>query len=246
MANGIPIIDANCVFGFWPHRKADVAISALIQTAQSHGIARSIALSTTGIFHDFRIGNDETLAAVQANPQALFPVATIDPRQHLDCAAEIELRAGQGFRLVRFFPEYQGWPLVFAPFREVLSKLEEKKINSMVSVSGLGQATQLSDMVALNQTPLILSGVTYSNLGEVIAIMKSDPKIHLETHRLNSPDAFEVLAAEVGCDRLVFGSYSPLKYVSSALQPVLMASLTDEQKAAILSGNIRRLFAAQK
>lgn len=242
MANGIPILDANCIFGFWPLRKADLSLPTLIQIAHASGIARSLALSTTGLFYDAHAGNDETLAAAQANPQALFPVATLDPRQPLNAATEIEQRMGQGIKLFRFFPDLQDWPLTFAPFRQALAQLEEKRLPSMINVTACGQATQLSDMVGLYQTPMIMAGVNRANLGEALAVMKSDPKLHLETHALDTPDALELLAAEVGCERLVFGSGSPLHHLSSALLPVLHAALTDEQRTAILSGNLRRLL----
>jgi predicted TIM-barrel fold metal-dependent hydrolase len=79
-------------------------------------------------------------------------------------------------------------------------------------------------------------------LGEVLSVMKSDAKIYLETHMLNSPDVIELAVNEVGVERLVFGSSAPLKYFSSALMPILGSGLSDEQKGAILGGNIRRLI----
>ncbi len=242
MANGIPIIDANCIFGFWPLRRAEVTLPTLIQTAQAAGVARCIALSTTGLFYDYRAGNEETLAAAQANAQTLFPVATIDPRQQLDLLAEIDKRAGQGFRLFRFFPNLQEWPLTFAPFRQALAKLDEMRIPAMIDIAAAGQATQIADLVTLHSTPIIFAGVNHANLGEAIAVARSDAKVHLETHALDSPDALELLAAEVGVERLIFGSGAPLRFLSSALLPVLAAPLNDEQKAAVLGGNIRRLF----
>lgn len=236
-----PIIDSNTLFGFWPTRRVHMAEDALVAGMKKWGVARSLCVSTTGIFYDFRQGNEETLEAGQRQTE-LVPVATVDPRQYLDCFAEVDKRAAQGFRLFRFFPDLQGWPLEFAPFQELLAKLDQMKLPAMVPCPALGSLTLLASKTASLTTPLLVTGVGYGNLGEAMSVMQSDPKVVIEAHGLSSPDAYEVLASKVGTDRVVFGSFAPYHSLASAVLPLARCSLTTEQKTQIASGNIRRVL----
>lgn len=237
------IFDACSLFGPWPGRE-ELPLPTLLEVMGQSQIARSVAMSTTGIFYDFRAGNQHTFEAARANPGLLLPSATLDPRAYPDCLSEAEKCAAQGVRLIRFFPATQGWPLRFQPFRELLHRCDELGLVVAVEVSRAGDATELADAVAFTAAPLLLAGVESQNLGEALAVLRSSPKYHLETARLIAPGALERVAADVpnGADRLVFASYSPLRYLSAALGPVLASTLSPDQKAAVLGGNLKRLL----
>lgn len=238
------IFDACTLFGPYPQHSDALGVDAILGGMAQNGIARSLITATSGIFGDYRRGNEETLDAAKANPRHLFPVATLDPRAYPECLDEARQRATQGFPMFRFFPDRQGWPLRHAPFRELLHVCDELGVLVAVSLSRAGDLTELADALAFTQAPLLLASVGPENLGEAIAIMRSGPKFHLETSRLLSPGALEAVCAQVpdGAQRLIFASYSPLRYLSSALNPVLAASLSDDDRALVLGGNLRRLL----
>jgi len=243
MAN-FPIVDACTLFGPWPQHAAELAVESLLQVMSQNGIARSLVTATTGIFHDYRQGNAETIQAARNSGQKLYPVATLDPRAYPECLQEAETRAGEGFRLFRFFPDRQGWPLRFAPFRETLQKCDALGVPVSVTVAQPGDCTELADAVAFTQAPLLLAGVTPATLGEALAVLRSDTKFYMETTHLLAPGTLEMVRDSVpqGEERLVFASYSPLRYLSAALGPVLASTLSDEHKALVLSGNLGRLL----
>ncbi len=238
-----PIFDACALFGPWP-RHDDLALPELLSMMGTGNIARSLALSTTGIFYDFRAGNAQTMDAARANPSQLLPTATLDPRAYPACLAEAENAARSNLRLIRFFPSHQGWPIRFAPFRELLAKCDQLKLTVAVEISHAGDITELADAVAFTQAPLLLAGVEAAHLGEAIAVMRTSPKFHLETTHLSAPGALEAVATHVpdGAQKLLFASYSPLRYLSSALGPILASGLSNEQKALVLGGNLQRLL----
>lgn len=240
----IPIFDACTLFGPWPQHPADLTVESLLGVTARSGIARSLITSTTGIFYDYRQGNEETLSVARANAQQLLPVATLDPRAYPECVEEAQARAAQGFRLFRFFPDRQCWPIRHAPFRELLQVCDQLAIPVAVSITRAGDATELADAVAFTQAPLLLSNVAPGNLGEVLSVMRTNPKFHLETTHLLSPGALESVRDLVpdGEQKLIFASYSPLRYLSSALGPVLASSLSEEHKTLVLGGNLRRLL----
>ncbi|RYG65309.1 hypothetical protein EON80_17575 [bacterium] len=237
------IFDACALFGPWPGRE-ELTLPSLLGVMGQSGITRSVAMSTTGIFYDFRAGNSATFEAARANPSQLLPTATLDPRAYPDCLAEAEKCAAQGVKLIRFFPATQGWPLQLLPFRELLHKCDELGLTVAVEVSRSGDATVLADSLTFTNAPLLLAGVSSENLGEALAILRSSPKFHIETTRLLAPGALERIASDVpdGANRLIFASYSPLRYLSAALGPVLASGLTPDQKAAVLGGNLKGLF----
>ncbi len=239
-----PIFDACSLFGPWPQRE-DLPLQNLLDAMGQSNIARSVALATTGIFYDSHQGNAATFEAARAHPSQLLPAATLDPRSYPDCLTEAENCAAQGVRFARFFPFSQGWPLKLAPFRELLHKCDTLGMTVAVEVARAGDATELSDAVAFTNAPLLLAGVASENLGEALAILRSSPKFHLETTQLSAPGALETIVSQVpdGAQRLIFASYSPLRYLSAALGPVLASGLTPDQKTAILGGNLKRLIA---
>ena len=239
-----PIFDACTLFGPWPQHSADLAVESLLQVMSQNGIARSLVTATTGIFHDYQQGNTETLVAARRYAQQLYPVATLDPRAYPECLQEAETRAAEGFRLFRFFPDRQGWPLRFAPFREALQKCDALGVPVIVTVARPGDCTELADAVAFTQAPLLLAGVTPSTLGEALAVLRADTKFYIETTHLLAPGTFEMVRDNMahGVERLVFASYSPLRYLSAALGPVLASTLSDDHKALVLGGNLRRLL----
>ncbi len=238
-----PIFDACALFGPWP-RHDELELPDLLGAMKSSNISRSVVLSTTGMFYDFRAGNAATLEAARAHPQDLLPTATLDPRAYPACLAEAESVARTGLRLIRFFPFQQGWPIRFAPFRELLAKCNSLGVTVAVDIHNAGDITELADSVAFTPAPILLAGVESHHLGEAISVMRAAPKFHLETTHLNAPGALEAVVQHVpdGAQKLVFASYSPLRYGSSALGTVLASGLTGEQKALVLAGNLTRLL----
>lgn len=238
------IFDAGTLFGPWPQHASDLSLDGLLQGMAASNVARSLITSTTGIFYDYRQGNAETFEAAKRHPQQLFPVGTLDPRAYPECLQEAETRAGEGFRLFRFFPDRQNWPIRYAPFRELLQKCDILKVPIAVAVSHPGDITELADATTFTQAPLLLSGVTPQLLGEALSVMRADPKFYLETAQLPAPGTLETIrdAMPHGAQRLVFASYAPLRYFSAALGPVVTSTLSEEHRADVLGGNLKRLL----
>ena len=238
----IQFFDACALFGPWPHHE-DLQIQEVLKAMTANKIDRALALCTTGITYDYREGNAATLEACAEHPQ-LMPVATLDPRAYPHCLEEAENCARQGFKMIRFFPSRQGWPIHYAPFRELLQKCDELHIPVAVECTHPGEATELADAVAFTQAPLLLAGVDSANIGEAIAVLRTSPKFHLETTNLLAPGALEAVTNSVpdGANRLIYASYSPLRYSAASLNVVRGAGVGNEQKAAIVGGNLNRLI----
>lgn len=241
----IPIIDCNTVVGFWVRRQIDSSAGALLKIMDKYGVARALSISTTAIFYDYRLGNEETLSVARQSNYRLYPVATVDPREYISCFKEIELRARQGWRLFRFFPDLQGWKIRYAPFRDIVQLLGELKLPFMIPAHAPGVPTEVAELISELQVPAILTTVNYNNLSEIISVMKQVQHIYIETHKLFSTGVYEVLKEHVGVEHIVFGSFAPVQYFASSYLPLIRSSLTDDEKRKILCENIRLVLGAK-
>lgn len=229
------------MFGPWPRTKASLSVEKLVAAIKSHGVTRALTISTLGLFHSYNDGNVETLAACQGQSELLCS-ATIDPRGYFQAMKLVPNLVAQGFRLFRFFPGEQGWPLEHAAFEDILDDLEETPVPIMIKAANTGDASALGRVLGGKQHPLILEGVSFETLAEAVSVMKKHTNIYVETHRLVAPSALRFLAEQVGADRIVFGSDAPRNSLAGALECVRESGLSEEDQAKVLSANISRLL----
>jgi hypothetical protein len=234
------IIDVNTVFGFWPKRKADIALNSLLAVMRERGISRACTLSTRGVFYDFLEGNRETLEATKAHPQ-LIAAGTVNPCRWIGCLEEAQRLIDVGVRLLRFFPQYQEWTISQAPFRKLVREVLAPSEVALMIPAEEG-FTAIGDMAAGISNPVIVESFRYCSLAEAIVVMQEVPNVFIETHLINSPNWVELLKEEVGIDRIIFGSNAPLSYVSAATAQIEYAQVSTEDKALMLGGNLKRVL----
>jgi len=237
----VAIADINTIFGFWPRRKADTSLERLKALMERHGVSRAVTVSTTAIFYDYREGNEETLSACQGD-ERLVPAAVLDPREYLHCAEEMERMLSRGVKFFRLFPDLQGWPLDFGPFHEILDGLSGRGAVLLVPVQGYGRATQLARALGDRDLKVVMLGVSYFNLGEVISVARGDPRFLVETRLIDSASGLEVAVEKMGPERLLLGTEMPLSYPAPAIEVVKGSGLPPEEREKILGGNLLRLL----
>lgn len=243
MSGGM-IVDCNVLFGFWPLRRLESDLASVKSETSSHGIAKSLVCSMRGIFTDFTEGNQETLRVCASDP-SLEPVATLNPRRWIGLKEEIERCLDQGVKVFRFFPEYQNWPYRFLPFDRTLELLAGSGalVICPIRVGGhqnSGVLTEFAERIRGLDLRFLITGVHYWTLAEAIAVTQANENIFLETHLLNSPDAYEILVEEVGAKRLMYGSASPFHHINSSLLPLRQSTIKVHDQDLILQGNIAR------
>ena len=143
---------------------------------------------------------------------------------------------------MRLFPDIQNYPLEYAPILRVLRDMCGLGIPLILPYQGLGSLTKIAKLTKDGDYPVIVVGCSYNSLSEFIVLAGEHRHIYIETHLLDSPDAFEILVKRVGADRLIFGSGIPLTYFKASYMMVEKAEISDEDKSLILGGNISRLI----
>jgi len=235
------VIDLNTYFGVYPRRNVDYSPEALRRLMEENGVSKAVTVSLKGVLYDHVEGNAETLSEC-AGDGGLVPAATIDPRKYTGQNAEVEQLKERGFKLVRLFPEFQGWPMSYSPVRSIAKAMQDVNLPLMVNTTAYGSATDLVRMTEGCTFPIILSGVGYWTLSEAVVLMKEKENIFLESSHLDSPDAIETIVGQVGVDRILFGSNAPVTYFRGPYLTVTNSDVSDKDKEMILHWNALRIL----
>jgi len=235
------IVDANTIFGsMWPFERRDISLAKLKGEMARFGVDRALTLSAKGIFYDHIRGNDETKEVCSKDPR-FIPALTVDPRPLISHDEEIEGGKLEGFKILRLFPEYQGFTIRSSHVKRIAAKAMERDLPLMVPARE-GMESVLELLRESKGLRIILAGVGYSEVAELLVAMEESPNLYVETRLLDSPDGIGMLVGKFGADRLIFGSGSPLGYVGSSLNLIRHAPISEAEKGAILADNITRLI----
>lgn len=236
------IIDANTVFGPWPIVRAEMPVDRLVRALKSHEVSKSLALSTVGVLHNHGDGNAETLRLCSEQQGTLIPVATIDPRGYFGAVGMVAKLVESGFKMFRFFPLLQDWSLDHAAFCDLLDEIEPANVPVMVQARESGCPSALRRVLDGRNTTFILEGISFENMAEAISVMRKYPNVACDTRELRVPGALRFLVDQIGADRIIFGSGCLRSSLAAALGYIMDAEISDDAKAAILAGNIKRLL----
>ena len=235
------IIDANTVFGPWPIVRADMCVDRLVTALKNHKVSKAAAISTVGVLHNHSDGNAETLK-VCSEQEMLIPVATIDPRGYFGPIGSLAKLAQQGFKMLRFFPQLQDWRLDHAAFCDALDELESVNLPVMIQAPDTGYPSALARRLEGRTTTFVLEGISFENMAEAVSVMRKHDNVICDTREVRVPGALRFLVDQVGADRVVFGSGCLRSSLAAALGYVMDAEISDQDKAKVLGGNIKRLL----
>lgn len=236
------IIDVNTIFGPWPIVRADMHVERLVEALKNHGVSKSLALSTVGVLHNHYDGNTETIRSCTEQGGVLIPVATIDPRGYFGNAGLVAKLMEQGCKMFRFFPLLQDWPLDHSTFCDVLDEIEGANVPVMIQARESGCPSSLLRILPGRNTTFILEGISFENMAEAVSVMRKYPNVMCETRELRVPGALRFLLDQVGSERVLFGSGCLRSSLAASLGYVMDAEISDDAKAAVLAGNVKRLL----
>ena len=236
------IIDVLTQFGIWPRRNVDISSSILLELMKNNGVDRACTISARGIFYDYSAGNDETLKLCKED-NSFIPVATINPAAYFGCYNEARKCIDQGFKLFRFFPTIQEWSIDGLVFGKIADILSETDAGLLIPASE--GFSKIVSILGGMKNPVIITSFRYSHLGEAIEAIRKYPNVYIETHMINSPDYLDVLKEEVGLDKVIYGSNSPLSYMAASLKQITKSDLSETMKGKVLGKNLEGLLKGQ-
>jgi uncharacterized protein len=238
------VIDVNLLLGGSPRHvpAAAYGLDAARRELATHGVHVGLAASRTGGSYRQEVGNDVVLNAAGTGDEVqLWPVATLNPVQYLEWPSELERVLAGGAIGLRFFPDLQGWPVHSEAFHAIGRALRGR-CPILVPVTSYGDASAIGAATQEFETPVILLGGHYTQLGDCLAAMQRWSHLYLETSRLGQFRGVETVVRSLGAERLLFGSSAPARPVQAALNAVLLADISDAERRAVLADNASRLF----
>ncbi len=232
------ILDVNTLFGSLPMLNADLTLDGLRAMLHKHGIQSALTLSTVGILLDPEVGNAITRATCADQPD-LLPVATLHPERYFGDDTPVLRLADDGFRMVRFFPDLQGWPIAFAPFQAQLAALARaaRPLPIMVDVLHAGQITQLAEVAKGYPGTVVLGRVELNLLAEALLVLRQNPRWYIEISRLLACGALAQVARTAGVDRILFGSSAPLRSMGGIMNMLRVSGLSGAEQEQVLMHN---------
>jgi len=114
----------------------------------------------------------------------------------------------------------------------------------MIQARESGYPSAVARILGGRTNTVILEGISFENMAEAVSVMRKHENVMFDTRELRVPGALRFLVDQVGAGRIIFGSGCLRSSLASALGYVNDAEITDEAKAAILGGNVKRLLEA--
>lgn len=234
------IIDVNTVYGAGTSSNLKNTYSVLEKYIADNGITQALTLNSSGYKFNYSVGNAETLEDLK-DSSSLLPAATIDPRGFFGESSVIDKIKSDGFKVIRFFADLQGWKYDNMVFEDILKINAEINLPFIVNTPDFGDISLL-DKVYHYDFPIICSGVSYINASEFVAFAKKHKNVYADCSAFNAHYVLYQIIEHTGTDRIVFGSNAPKDLAKVIVDYVLKADLSESDKEKIFSENILNII----
>jgi predicted TIM-barrel fold metal-dependent hydrolase len=222
----------------------------LLASMEANGIDQAVLVPLKPREYHFGPENDRIAAAAVAHPGKFHGFARVDPWQGE--AALGELR--------RAIDELGAIGLFLHPFEEqfaandercfpLLEFLAERELPLMLAggYPVFSHPSQIGDLA--RQFPTLTMIVTHGGqinisgllLADALRMMRANPNVIMETSGIYREDFIEDTIAELGAERVVWGSNSPYMDQGFETTRVTMAHLNDDVKKQIGRTNVQRI-----
>ena len=230
-----------------------------VRIMEANGVTHSAILAATGYIQadgikDTMRSND-TVAAYRKRDPKRFPVAcgTVEPLHGARSLGELErIKHELQMEGVVWHNRFQGVAVDHQLMRPLLKKVSELRLVPLVHTNAESnlEAVWRLERLALEFPELTFVAMdaltTNTNSQLALDIAKRTPNILFDTAHVRGSGYVRQFVEAVGSHRLVFGSlfYSyPASYEHCAtLEEVKAAKISEEDKANILSLNVKKLF----
>ena len=234
-------------------------LASRLEIMDRGGVEQAIVIPGHGYLRprgiaDTRAEND-AIAAYRDRTPHRFPAAVgiVEPRDGDASFAELDrCRHELGLAGISFHTRFQGVSLDSRWIRSYCERMAELGLVPVIHAMGDTPEEalwKLADLARwLGDTPVLaldaFSG--YEPTRECFFVAEVAPNVVFDTSLSYNFDFIEDFAGRFGAHRVVFGTdlYSPPvgRRISHLLDQIVASALSDDDKAAVLAGNARRLF----
>jgi hypothetical protein len=251
MKSPVPVYDCHGHLGVhpdFPAYKQD--LEAIIQVMDLLNIEVLAITSTRACYNDCPRGNAEVAEALRAYPQRFRGYVTVNPNTPGEALRELE-RWGYFHRppLIKLHPDLHKYPVSGGHYRPVWDFAHQMRavvlVHTWESDPNCGPLLLGPIAREFSQAKIILghSGVTWRGYAQALEVAAETPNTFLDitgsqSHRI----IIERMVAQVGAQRILFGSDMPFLEAAMVLGRVLSARISDGDREKILRKNFLSLI----
>ncbi|MEN6627966.1 MAG: TatD family hydrolase [Candidatus Sumerlaeia bacterium] len=245
------IFDAHVHIGRNTMFHVDIDADGLVAIADRAGIDRMMVTEFSALLYDSFEGNELMRKFHRQHPDRIYPYYTVSsPRYGKKVIDELERYVNDygfvGLKIYSTPPTH----LMVDPY---MYPLIEKAAQMRIPILSHCNAYECEDVLSrIPEAMLINAHMNGSPQGHgdwqrSIAAAKAFPSLILDTTTSSFDNAMiETAVEELGPERIVYGSDTPLLDPILQIQKVRGAEISDEAKALILGGNIERLLSLRR
>ncbi len=158
-------------------------------------------------------------------------------REELEHLAKVE---GAAFRI---HPQKDATPITEWLYGWMIDVLEESKAPLLVSVWEYEDLSPLAEFKAKHpELVLVLTNTNQWLNRQYVAMIKNFPNVYMETSNTIEYYALESMAAEIGADKIMFGTGMPAKEPYDRIYQMLYCELPEDQIELIAYKNFERIM----
>jgi len=191
------------------------------------GISGGVVSALRAVHFDVPSGNDEAQEVASGTGWTVCPV--LDLRDPLGAEKELDrwLSADAPPRAIRLAPTAQSVEPSYPSFGHVARLLVE----AGVTIFAEGDVRKVGPALRGLGARVVFLDTHFYYLGDFVIMARSEPGFHTSTRMLTGPDSLEIVAGEVGAERLVLGCRTPFHETHSVVRRLLTSKLTADEIA---------------
>ncbi|MEV0283027.1 hypothetical protein AB0H36_02795 [Kribbella sp. NPDC050820] len=238
MSDGPVLLDCDVLVGHDVTTGRWSRAESVRDVMKSTGLSGGVVSSLRATYFDVPSGNDEAIEVAEGNGWTACPV--LDLRDPLGAERELERLLGgvEPPRAFRLAPTSQGVEPTFAAFEHVVRLL----VDAGVTIFTEGDVRKIGPALRGLGARVVFLDTHFYYLGDFVVLARGEEGFHTSTRMLTGPDSLEIVAAELGVDRLILGCRTPFHETQSVVRRLLTSKLTPAEIAQAGSHNLSRLL----
>ncbi|MDZ7270654.1 MAG: amidohydrolase family protein [candidate division KSB1 bacterium] len=219
---------------------------AVVERNRRLGVAKTCVSSWTAIWGDYELGNQDTLQAMRQFPDEIVGYAVLDPNYVTDWEQACHYYHQQ----CRFLGMKPYYPRMKIPYNDPLFDPwyrfgDAHRLFCLLHYSDKFKE-EVSDIAARYPNIAFIlahSGTSWKVAREHVSLAKQFPNVYLEiTLTSVTNGVIEFMVEEIGSERVLYGSDSPMRDPYPQFGWVAYADLPEEDKRNILGKNMQKIL----